>query len=73
MDNGEATWRSTDTLGLEVRTDGTGTVAIRILGWEGVLPLSVIRLTTTAVMAAARPPAASDVELRGLRPQGCTG
>ncbi|MFK4600072.1 hypothetical protein [Streptomyces pristinaespiralis] len=73
MDNGEATWRSTDTLGLEVRTDGTGTVAIRILGWEGVLPLSVIRLTTTAVMAAARPPAESDVELRGLRPQGCAG
>ncbi|MEV4680009.1 hypothetical protein [Streptomyces kurssanovii] len=71
MDNGEATWSSTDTLGLEIRTDATGTVAMRLLGWEGVLPLSVIRLTTTAVMAAARQPAGGDLEPRGMRPQGC--
>jgi hypothetical protein len=71
MDNREATWNSTDTLGLEIRTDSTGTVAMRILGWEGVLPLSVIRLTTTAVMAAARPPAIGDLEPQGSRPQGC--
>ncbi|MDQ0846968.1 MULTISPECIES: hypothetical protein [unclassified Streptomyces] len=70
MDNREATWNSTDTLGLEIRTDATGTVAMRILGWEGVLPLSVIRLTTTAVMAAARQPAGGDLELQGSRPQG---
>lgn len=39
-------WHSTQIPGLEVRKDGAGLVAMRLWGWEGVLPLSLIRLTS---------------------------
>lgn len=39
-------WHRTHLPGLEVRRSATGLVAMRLLGWEEVLPLSVIRIAT---------------------------
>ncbi|MFJ8074128.1 hypothetical protein ACIQ7Q_09355 [Streptomyces sp. NPDC096176] len=47
-------WSSTQIPGLEVRKDGAGLVAMRLWGWEGVLPLSLIR-TTSALSTDVAP------------------
>ncbi|GAA2271879.1 hypothetical protein GCM10010415_43350 [Streptomyces atrovirens] len=40
-------WCETDVPGLHLLT-GDGICGMRLLGWEGVLPLSVVRLTLAA-------------------------
>ncbi|MGW6144775.1 hypothetical protein [Streptomyces sp. NPDC055140] len=52
MANVSPRWESTHIHGLEVRRTATGAVAMRLLGWEEVLPLSLIRFTVPAATAA---------------------
>lgn len=57
-------WSQTPIAGLQVRADGAA--GMRLLGWEGVLPLSVIRTivglaTPTPEEPAASAPALADV------------
>ncbi|MFJ8887686.1 hypothetical protein ACIRJR_30345 [Streptomyces sp. NPDC102402] len=47
MDRNGADWQPTDIRGLEVRSDGRAFVAIRVHGWEALLPLSLLRGTVT--------------------------
>ncbi|MGW4393405.1 hypothetical protein [Streptomyces sp. NPDC004685] len=39
-------WKPTQIPGLEVRSDKEGVVAMRLLGWEGMLSLPLVRLAT---------------------------
>lgn len=43
MDHNGADWQPTDIRGVEVRSDGTAFVAIRLHGWEALLPLSLFQ------------------------------
>lgn len=51
-------WEPTQIDGLEVLKGNSGTVAIRLWGWEGVLPLSLIRSTTSTAPTADTCPVA---------------
>jgi hypothetical protein len=42
-------WAETSIAGLHIRGDGAA--AIRLLGWEGVLPLSVVRMVVVGLPA----------------------
>lgn len=46
-------WCETAIAGLQVRGDGAE--GMRLLGWEGVLPVSVVRTVVTAGAAADKP------------------
>lgn len=43
MDNDPLPWKATGVRGLEVREDAAGMVGTRLFGWEGILPLSLVR------------------------------
>ncbi|GHB29689.1 hypothetical protein GCM10010392_67390 [Streptomyces clavifer] len=43
MDEESPIWRPTDVHGLEVLSEGTVSVSMRLYGWEAVLPMSLIR------------------------------
>ncbi|MFD9984028.1 hypothetical protein ACFWZJ_27000 [Streptomyces massasporeus] len=68
-------WLETSIDGLQVRTQGA--IGTRVLGWEGVLPFSLIPVVMTGVTPMARAPAASKTtqpsvqvhRLAGSRPQ----
>ncbi|MFC9269120.1 hypothetical protein ACFTXJ_15290 [Streptomyces zhihengii] len=44
MSEQQQAWQDTQIAGLQVRRDGTGPVAMRLLGWEHVLPIAVVRM-----------------------------
>lgn len=53
MDDNSAGWQPTDIVGLEVRSQGAVPVAIRLHGWEAILPISLIQSTALAPEAPA--------------------
>lgn len=46
-DRARSVWTGTSLDGLEVQCTAQDVVGIRLLGWENVLPLSVVRLVNT--------------------------
>lgn len=58
-------WSQTPIAGLQVRAEGAG--GIRLLGWEGVVPLTVIRTVVDCTMPTAGPPAVPAMGLTSVR------
>jgi hypothetical protein len=58
-------WSETSIAGLQVRAEGAA--GMRVLGWEGVVPLSVIRTVVTSAASTASPLAAPPVVLPSVR------
>lgn len=60
-------WRATSVPGLEVRQDSVTLTAMRLWGWEGALPLSLVRAAVEAVADTANAVLSADAEDRGNR------
>ncbi len=61
----ESQWRTTSIPGLEVRRDTVTVTAMRLWGWEGALPLSLVRAAVDAAADTADPLAFAGADPRG--------